>query len=309
MKKLILIAWFLFFDFSLKADELYIRTFGDSGSKPIIFLHGGPGYNCANFEVTTAAKLADKGFFVIVYDRRGEGRSTNNRAEFTFEQTFNDLNSIYEKFDLQSSVLIGHSFGGMIATLFAVKYKEKIESIVLVGAPISLQESFKTIIDSSREIYQSRSDSTNLNYLDMLEKMDKSSMSYASYCFMHAMQNGFYETDNPNDNAKQIYSKFKSDTILMKHSSKMTYKAPQEFSKNENYTVLDLKQILSGLVGEISIYGLYGKEDGLFTKEQVSELEKIIGEKNLKYLDDCSHNVFIDRQEKFIEMMQKWCDI
>jgi hypothetical protein len=33
---------------------------------------GGPGYNCAGFEVSTAQELANNGFYVIVYDRRGK---------------------------------------------------------------------------------------------------------------------------------------------------------------------------------------------------------------------------------------------
>lgn len=46
---------------------LLIRTFGNVKDKPLIFLHNGPGYNCANFEGTTAKKLAENGFYVIVY--------------------------------------------------------------------------------------------------------------------------------------------------------------------------------------------------------------------------------------------------
>ena len=38
----------------LGAQGLYIKTFGKPDAKPIIFLHGGPGYNCASFERTTA---------------------------------------------------------------------------------------------------------------------------------------------------------------------------------------------------------------------------------------------------------------
>ncbi|MFT6246723.1 MAG: proline iminopeptidase, partial [Crocinitomicaceae bacterium] len=45
------------------AQDLYVKTFGDSLDTPTIFIHGGPGYNCATFEATTAEKLASKGFY------------------------------------------------------------------------------------------------------------------------------------------------------------------------------------------------------------------------------------------------------
>ena len=38
------------------AQEIYTKTFGNSKNKPIIFLHGGPGYNSVSFEATTAQK-------------------------------------------------------------------------------------------------------------------------------------------------------------------------------------------------------------------------------------------------------------
>ncbi|MBI2281851.1 MAG: alpha/beta hydrolase, partial [Bacteroidetes bacterium] len=133
---------------SVSGQSLYTKSFGDKNNEALIFLHGGPGYNCANFEATTAQKLADEGFYVIVYDRRGEGRSIDNKAKFTFQQTFEDLNSVYKKYDLKTATLIGHSFGGVVATLYAEKYPNRINSMLLVGAPVSLQETFKTIIES-----------------------------------------------------------------------------------------------------------------------------------------------------------------
>jgi proline iminopeptidase len=287
--------------------NIYTKTFGNSKDKPIIFLHGGPGYNCANFEATTAQQLADKGFYVIVYDRRGEGRSKDPNAQFTFKETFEDLNTIYKKYGLTKSTLIGHSFGGVVATLFAEKYPEKIQSIILVGAPVSLQETFKTIISTSKVIYQAKKDSINLNYISMLENMDRNSIEYSSYSFMHAIQNGFYSPKNPTDEARIIYSKFKTDTLLTKYASQMTYQAPQGFWKNEKYTSIDLTSNLKNLQEKnIKIRGLYGKDDGLYSADQVKELQNKLGENNVKYFGNCSHNVFVDQQAQFIDAVETW---
>ena len=116
--------------------DIYVRTFGDTSSIPIIYLHGGPGYNCSSFEVTSAQKLSNQGYYVVVYDRRCEGRSVEE-AEFTFEQTHSDLLKIMDSLKIKSTNLIGHSFGGMVAITFAEKHKDRVQSIVLVGAPVS----------------------------------------------------------------------------------------------------------------------------------------------------------------------------
>ena len=286
---------------------IYIKTFGNSKDEPIVFLHGGPGYNCANFELTTAQQLADSGFYVFVYDRRGEGRSKDLNAQFTFEETFNDLSDIYKKYSLTKSTLIGHSFGGIIATLFAEKYPEKIQSVILVGTPVSLQATFKNILSKSKNIYQTKKDSINLNYISMLEKMDTTSIEYSSYCLAHAMQNGFYYPKNPTTEAQSIYLKFKTDPLLTKYVSQTSYGAVKGFWVNEKYTTIDIAANLKNLKSKkIKVYGLYGKEDELCSPDQIKKLQSISGRNNVVNIDNCSHNVFIDQQSRFINEVQRW---
>ncbi|MCF8370952.1 MAG: alpha/beta hydrolase [Bacteroidales bacterium] len=289
------------------SQDLYIRTFGNKDGKALIFLHGGPGYNCSTFEITTAHVLANQGFFVVVYDRRGEGRSLDKKASFTFAESFKDLKSIYKKYKLKKATLIGHSFGGVLATLFAEEYPEKVQALVLVGAPVSLQKSFKNIRANSQMIYESKNDSTNLKYILMMEKMDTASLEYSSYCFMHAMQNGFYSPENPSIEAQEIYMKFQTDPILARNAAVMTYEAPKGFWANERYTSIDLTSNLKKLQSEkIPIYGLYGKDDGLYSTAQVKELQELLPEGNVKYLDNCSHSVYIDQQAEFIDALKTW---
>ena len=57
----------------------------------------------------------------------------------------------------------------------------------------------------------------------MLENMDTTSMQYASYCFMHAMQNGFYTPEELNSEAKQLYSQLAKDSVFNKYAAQMTY--------------------------------------------------------------------------------------
>lgn len=291
----------------LSAQSVYSKAYGNPKDPAVLFLHGGPGYNSAAFEGTTATVLANNGFYVIVYDRRGEGRSDDDHAAFTFEETFKDLKQLYKKFKLRKAILIGHSFGGLVATLYAEQYPKKVQALILVGAPMNLQETFSHIIDHSTQIYEEKEDQGNLYYMNLLHKMDKNSMEYASYCFTHAMQNGFYSPKNPSAEAAAIYATFSTTPLLIEQASKMTYKAPQGFWKNEHYTSLDLNNNLQKVLQQKTpVFGLYGKEDGLFSTAQVEKLEQMLGTDHLLYFDNCSHNVFIDQQSSFIRALKKW---
>lgn len=306
MKKILFVLLLLVSTFSFSA-ELYSKSFGNNSNPALIFLHGGPGYNSSVFEVTAAKRLADAGFYVIIYDRRGEGRSADATAQFNFKESFTDIESLFTQYEIEKASFIGHSFGGILATKFAQKNKKLVESIILVGAPVSLQESFETIIASSEKIYQNNGDKTNLKYLRMLEEIDSESLEYAVYCFSHAMQNGFYSTDSVTEDANEIYARVKSDSIMIKYASTMTQAPTMGFWKNEAYTSINLSKDLRNLVNKgVPVYGLYGKEDGLYSSEQISNLSLLIGEENLMYLDKCSHSVFVDQQNLFIQSLVNW---
>lgn len=309
MKKTLTVLVFIVSTLVVNSQTIYSKAFGNPNDKPLIYLHGGPGYNAVGFEATTAQKLSENGFYVISYDRRGEGRSPDKNAKFTLNETFEDINLIYDTFNLTSATLVGHSFGGVIATLYAEKHPTKTKSIILVSAPLSMQETLSTILKSSKSIYIKNKDSVNLNYISMLEKMDKNSIEYSSYSFSHAMQNGFYFPKEPTTDALNIYSTFKTDSLLIKYSSKMTYEASRGFWQNEKYTTLDLNENLKQIVKNgTPVFGLYGKDDGLFSESQVRNIENLIGENNLEYLSNCSHNLFIDQQTKFINALKKWTE-
>ena len=54
----------MFFE-SLCSQTIYSKAFGDPNNEPIIYLHGGPGYNSIGFEVTTAQNLPKAGFMSL----------------------------------------------------------------------------------------------------------------------------------------------------------------------------------------------------------------------------------------------------
>ncbi|NSL85630.1 alpha/beta hydrolase [Chitinophaga sp. Mgbs1] len=302
----LLIAALMLASLYTQAQTLYTKAFGSPKDKAVIFLHGGPGYNAVNFEVTAAQQLADKGFYVIVYDRRGEGRSVDSAARFTFAQTFDDLAGIYKTYGLKKAILMGHSFGGVVAALYAAQHPAATAAVVMVSAPVSMQESFRTILQHVKEIYTARKDSTNLNYISMIENMDTSSIQYSSYTLGHAMLNGFYAPKHPSAAAKAIYKEAAADKTLQKYGNLMQPLAARGFWEHEKYTTLSLTATLEKLIAnKTRLYGIYGKEDGLYSPQQVASLEKMTGTTRMFYLENAAHNVFADQREEFVRIIEK----
>lgn len=289
----------------VNAQALYSKAFGHSSNRALIFLHGGPGSSAVYFEATTAQKLADKGFYVIIYDRRGEGRSVDKNAQLNYQEAFQDLNALYAKYGLRQATLIGYSFGGLVTTLYASKYPEKVRAIVLTSALVSQQQAYATILRSTRALYQQRQDSVALKDLSRIERLDINSLAYRTGCFQHATANGFFTLPHPNEVAQHIYATYATDSLLTRYVKNQ--EAVRTFWQNEPLKNIDVTDSLTNLRHRgINIYALYGQQDGLYSNEHITRLKQQLGANRVKYLNNCSHMLFVDQQTAFLASLVAW---
>lgn len=281
---------------------LYSAAYGQKTNPAIIFLHGGPGYNSFSFEASTAERLAADGYYVIVYDQRGCGRSSAVTGLYTFDEALQDIDDLISKYEIVKPTLIGHSWGGTLGIMYAARHPEKIKALVLTGSPLSYQQTFRAIIGNCRQRYTATS-SQQLQYIDMLEKMDTAQLLYANYCFMHAMSAGLYKASTPADNSKDITARVKAHKDIA-YIAKMTEEPVSGFYNKEHYTQLDLRTKVKTL--KTPLYAIYGDEDGLFNKACLQDVEAAVGEDNYTLVSNASHNVFIDQQDTFITVLKTY---
>lgn len=114
----------------------HAEAFGPPDSTLIIVIHGGPG---ADYRYLLRCKdLADEGFRVVFYDQRGAGLSQRFPfVAYDMDQTIGDLKAIinhYQSTSDQKVILLGHSWGAMLATAYINEYPYEIEGAVL-GEP------------------------------------------------------------------------------------------------------------------------------------------------------------------------------
>ncbi|CAH1002168.1 2-succinyl-6-hydroxy-2, 4-cyclohexadiene-1-carboxylate synthase [Neolewinella maritima] len=291
----------------LWAQNVYVRAYGTATNPALLYLHGGPGFNAASFEVTTAQELADRGFYVIVYDRRGEGRSKTVPAGYTFAESLADIDTILDQHAISSIILLGHSFGGILATHYASQHPERTTAVVLLSAPIDLQASLRTILGRSRALYESSNDSTNLAYIGMLEQMDTASLDYATYLFAHAMQNDLYRPAVSTPAADSLYASIARDTSAQRAKNAPAYLAVQGFYAHERYTMLDLTEQITALHTQgTPVYGLYGMEDGLFDPQQLDHIESLLGTDYFLCMESASHFPYVDQHARFLTTLTAW---
>lgn len=99
--------------------------------KPLMLLHGN-GEDCTYFKHQLAYFSGIRR--VIAVDTRGHGRSPRGTAPFTIRQFADDLAGLMDSLHIKRADILGFSDGGNIALVFAAKYPERVDKLIVNGA-------------------------------------------------------------------------------------------------------------------------------------------------------------------------------
>jgi pimeloyl-ACP methyl ester carboxylesterase len=80
-----------------------------------------------------APKLASQ-FRVVGLTRRGHGQSDRPDADYDLGTCVKDIRCFLDSLEIERTILVGHSFGGLEAALFAVRYPRRVEAVVYLDA-------------------------------------------------------------------------------------------------------------------------------------------------------------------------------
>jgi proline iminopeptidase len=147
--------------------QLYYQ-FEGSGPDTVVMIHGGPGMD-ATYMIADFEPLA-KNHVLLYYDQRGGGRSelpdtAVATSALHIDRHIADLEALRQHFSLSSFHLMGHSFGSIIAGMYAVAYPENVSSMMLIGAVPPYAGDFGSRYDES---LNGRLSKDELNQLDSL---------------------------------------------------------------------------------------------------------------------------------------------
>ena len=133
---------------------------------PLLLLHGN-GENNTYFVHQTEAFSSH--FHVYAIDTRGHGQSPRGTMPFTIRQFADDLLAFMDQHDIAKAHILGFSDGGNIAMIFAMKYPERVERLILNGAnldPSGIKRSTQLPIEIGYKFasrFAGKSDEAKLN--------------------------------------------------------------------------------------------------------------------------------------------------
>src|SRR6185436_1739926 len=99
----------------------------------LVVLHGGPGFSM-DYLADDLAPLAQR-HTLLCYDQRGTGKSSlaSGAAALDAQRFVDDLEAVRQHFGLERLNLLGHSWGAGLAALYAQRYPQRVERLLIVG--------------------------------------------------------------------------------------------------------------------------------------------------------------------------------
>jgi proline iminopeptidase len=128
----------------LNGVRLYYRIAGEAPAEraPVLFLHGGPGYNSYSFARLMGIRL-EKVRRMVYLDQRGCGRSERPwDGSYSLEVLVADLEALRQELGVERWVLLGHSFGGTLALEYAARHPQHVVGVVFVSGLSDAAASF-----------------------------------------------------------------------------------------------------------------------------------------------------------------------
>lgn len=122
------------------AYEIAYFTMGPRSGRTVVLVHGLAASGLQFVE--DAHWLAGRGYFVVVPDLRGHGRSisppSRSDADFTLEKMANDLGALLLELGREDVVWVGNSLGGILALQLLAQPSPPISRLMMFGTAVAL---------------------------------------------------------------------------------------------------------------------------------------------------------------------------
>ncbi|TLS35598.1 alpha/beta fold hydrolase [Pseudalkalibacillus caeni] len=251
--------------------------------KPVCFvLHGGPGGTHGNFkpylnELTKTMQL-------VYIDNRGSGFSEEASPEtYTLENNVEDIEALRDYLGLETIWLLGHSYGGMVAMSYALRYEENLEGLILV----TTSPSYRFIEKAKRYVEENGTP----------EQKEMASVLWEGKFESTEQLNRYYEVMEPLYSVTAT-SATESNPVQVQPDVKRSYQA-----LNNGFggflREFDLINDLTGIF--VPTLVIAGRHDWITPVEENELIHQQLKDSQFIVLENSSHSVFKDEREVVLE--------
>lgn len=253
-------------------------------SKPVLLVHhGGPGADHSHYRPWLDALQAT--VQIVYFDHRGTGRSGHaDVSTYTLEQMANDVEALRLYLGIEAPVLLGASFGGMVALQYAVRYPDSLSKLILADAAPS--NTFATSIERVAEV-------ASAEQMEMLTaRFSGTSTPEQDARYLEVVGPLYYRTLPPLAEREAEHARIRG-----------AYEVAEHVMKNE-LPSYDVRAQLGAI--HIPTLVVAGRYDWVTPPSQSEEIVKGIPHAELHIFENSGHNPLVEETEEFLQTIARF---
>jgi 3-oxoadipate enol-lactonase len=219
-----------------------------------------------------------KYFRVISIDLRGSGKSSRPNYHYTMDMLVDDVKGLMDYLSIKKLNLIAHSFGGVIAQNFVVKYPNSVNKLIIINSLTKIPDTY-----DPEPYIQMRIKGLELRKKDPVK------------AFWDSTQYGFYPKfrqkmlDNPKE---KFYGLWSAEDLIDYYNTNPP--TPQDI-RNISYSFKTHKVFnnLHEITQETLL--LAASHDVLVPKERMMEIHDLLPNSTLKVIEEAGHESHKER--------------
>ncbi len=118
----------------MQVDGVYLHYEQEGLGKPVVFLHGRPTFSYLWRKIIPGLAYGNTAY---VLDLMGFGYSEKPQdASYSLDTYVSQLDKFVQTLNLENIALVGHDFGGAIATLYTIRHPDRVRKLIVMGSPL-----------------------------------------------------------------------------------------------------------------------------------------------------------------------------
>jgi 3-oxoadipate enol-lactonase len=262
-----------------KDSKIYFESFGNEKLQPVVLIHPiGGNIDIWEHEIPLILK---RGYRVIAYELRGHNRSSiGSKRDFSMSDLSDDLQKLLDGLKIRKCILIGHSIGGAIASLYAKQNPHNVDAIIFINS------ASKRIPDKDLEKHYTTRKIAVSEGMDALAEWNKEDNKDAKKTFEDQKTWNYF---------KKIFTKTSVEGFVA--------------ATNALYTMPDGKEDVTLALKDsrIRLFGIVAEDDTVFLK-LMQEMKRNIPNLEIRIIDGCDHWMIVENPEAVDKALTEFLD-
>ena len=298
--------------------NIWYDIYGAEHSDTLLYLHGGPGASCLDF-VNQAKALSGK-MKVVIFDQLGVLRSDGiaENESYSMEYQVEMIEEMRKILGIEKWSVLGHSYGGMLAVLYASACPDSVHKIILECPSLWFEDSARSTAEYLSEHIHSLNDGEavklweKVRFADYQDKTEvvwdlSALLGYVTDMelrfYLHGITLEEYEMSmDTTDIADEMWSKGEQ------HLKKLLEAQPEPAGSAQKKVMItdNLLPVIPGIAAPMLL--INGKYDPACTRNQIEYIMNNAQNVTQADFEDSGHFPRLEEAEKYTNTVLSFLD-